>query len=191
MRPTTRPAGAYLIHTPRANATLYAGGVYMAGLALLAKIPGIYEPRAAGLSTCSDLVVLVCVANKTPTSEQKRENYEQWAKSRRLTHVFIAIFCLTSTAICGQAYDVMWTFGNVDFSSHWLDEFSPASVQLGTAGSENPTLTLESSTLSSKVVNYGSHPLGIISKGLSASRDKVLLSMGPASGTFESSPAVK
>ena len=110
----------------------------------------------------------------------------------RVALVFVAVCCLSSPTVYGQTFDVTWTFGNNGFSSYRLDTFSPPGAQLGTVGIDNPTLALElGRRYQVKVVNYGPHPLDILSKGSSASRDTVLLSMGSAPGTFESDPTVK
>ena len=92
----------------------------------------------------------------------------------------------------GQTPDVAWTLGDVGFSAYRLDAFTPAGADLGTLGSQNPTLALElGKRYQVKVVNFSVHPLEVIAKGNSASADKVLLAMGPAPGTFESDAAVK
>jgi glucose/arabinose dehydrogenase len=88
--------------------------------------------------------------------------------------------------------DVAWTFGNVGNFSYRLDSVTPADAGLGAAiGSENPTLTLQlGRRYQVTITNYQVHPFEVISKGSSASLDKVLLSMGSPVGSYESDPDV-
>jgi len=111
--------------------------------------------------------------------------------TKPLCSLFIVALSLGSTAAYAQLYDVAWTFGDVGLSAYRLDAFEPAGAQLGTLGSQNPTLPLErGKRYQVRVVNYTVHPFDVISKGASAVQDKVLLSMGSSPGTFESDPEV-
>jgi hypothetical protein len=112
-------------------------------------------------------------------------------RTKPLCSLFIVALSLGSTAAYAQLYDVAWTFGDVGLSAYRLDAFEPAGAQLGTLGSQNPTLPLErGKRYQVRVVNYTVHPFDVISKGASAVQDKVLLSMGSSPGTFESDPEV-
>jgi glucose/arabinose dehydrogenase len=104
-----------------------------------------------------------------------------------------SVLCfLAFSSAPAQTHDVAWTFGDVGFSAYKLDAFEPAGAHLGAVGAQNPTLALElGRRYQVRVVNFGSHPLEIIAKAASASSDRVLLSMGATTGTFESDPDVR
>ena len=87
--------------------------------------------------------------------------------------------------------DVSWTFGNVGSASYRLDTFSPPDSDLGTMGTQNPTLHLElGKRYQVKVTEYIVHPLEIMAKSSVPEQDQVLLSMGAFKGPFESDPEV-
>ena len=92
----------------------------------------------------------------------------------------------------GQTPDVAWTLGDVGFSAYRLDAFTPPAANLGTLGSQNPTLALElGKRYQVQVVNFSAHPLEVIAKGNSASADECSWRWDPPAGTFESDAEVK
>ncbi len=108
-------------------------------------------------------------------------------KTAVLVCALIASNALTAWS---QPYDVAWTFGNVGSSSYRLDAFDAPGIEFGEIGSQNPTLPLElGKRYQVRVTNYTFHPFEVIAKGLSASQDRVLLSMS-IQGPFESDPGV-
>ena len=110
--------------------------------------------------------------------------------SKRLSYSLATLVALNSAVATAQSFDVAWTFGNVGSSSYRLDAFEPDSADLGTLGSQDPTLPLElGKRYQVRVTNYTFHPFEIIAKASSPSQDKVLLSMA-IQGSFESDPAV-
>ena len=110
--------------------------------------------------------------------------------SKRLIYSLATLVALNSAVATAQSYDVAWTFGNVGSSSYRLDAFEPGSAELGTLGSQDPTLPLElGKRYQVRVTNHTFHPFEIIAKASSPSQDKVLLSMA-IQGPFESDPEV-
>ncbi len=99
-----------------------------------------------------------------------------------------AQFCEGScTPLCNGS----WTFGDNGFGAYELETLGPGCANFGTFGGENPTLLLEvGKRYQVRVVHYTDYPLEVIGKGASASRDKVLLSMGSDAGMFASDPEV-
>jgi glucose/arabinose dehydrogenase len=110
----------------------------------------------------------------------------------RLIRLAVVSFSLSSAVVFGQTHDVGWTFGNVDFSAYRLDAFAPGGANLGTLGSQNPTLALElGKRYEVKITNSSSHPVEVIAKAATASQDRVLLAMGSTLGTLESDGGVQ
>jgi len=109
---------------------------------------------------------------------------------RKTFHIALLVVAFSAVATSAQPADVAWTFGSVNSSSYRLDAFEPADVNLGTLGSENPTLPLElGKRYQVKVTDFGLHPFEIIAKNASPGQDKVLLSM-MIQGPFESDAGV-
>lgn len=105
-------------------------------------------------------------------------------------HAATGLLLLTALA-SAQTYDVSWTFGNVGNRSYRLDAAEPAGSDMGNLGREDPTLPLElGKRYQVKVTNYTVHPFEVLAKGVSSSRDLVLLSMS-IQGPFESDPDVQ
>jgi hypothetical protein len=92
---------------------------------------------------------------------------------------------------CAPLCNGNWTFGDDGSTAYRLETPEPYCVHLGTFGGENPTLLLEvGKRYQVRVVHYTDYPLEVIAKAVSASRDKVLLSMGSDAGTFAADPEV-
>jgi hypothetical protein len=99
----------------------------------------------------------------------------------------IMVFATTPHA---ASHQVAWTFGNAGSASYVLDAFEPSESNLGTIGSEDPTLALQfGQRYQVTIVNAQTHPFEVIAKGDNASGDTVLLSMS-GTGILESDPGV-
>ena len=99
-----------------------------------------------------------------------------------------AQFCEGS---CEPLCNGSWTFGDNGSGAYRLEAQGPCCINLGTFGGENPTLLLEmGKRYQVRVVHYTDYPLEVVAKGASASRDKVLLSMGSDAGAFAADPEV-
>jgi glucose/arabinose dehydrogenase len=110
---------------------------------------------------------------------------------RQPSVLFVLVCLLGASAAYAQSADVSWTFGDIGSSGYRLDAFAPAGANLGVLGGVNPTLTLQmGQRYQVTVVNYTAHPFEVIAKSSSVAQDKVLLSMGPFTGPFESDPEV-
>jgi len=108
----------------------------------------------------------------------------------RFRYFALILVAFGSVTAQAQLFDVIWTFGNVGFSSYRLSAFEPSNIEFGTIGAENPTLPLElGKRYQVKVTDYIAHPFEIIAKSTSPTQDKVLLSMS-IQGPFESDPQV-
>jgi hypothetical protein len=105
--------------------------------------------------------------------------------------LFLVLLFSGLPAARAQLCNGSWTFGDNGFGAYRLEAPEPCCINLGTFGGENPTLLLEmGKRYHVRVVHYTDHPLEVIAKGASVSRDKVLLSMGSGAGAFASDPAV-
>ncbi|OHB63057.1 MAG: hypothetical protein A2168_03930 [Planctomycetes bacterium RBG_13_50_24] len=108
----------------------------------------------------------------------------------RFRYFALILVAFGSVTAQAQLFDVIWTFGNVGFSSYRLSAFEPSNIEFGTIGAENPTLPLElGKRYQVKVTDYIAHPFEIIAKSTSPTQDKILLSMS-IQGPFESDPQV-
>ena len=108
----------------------------------------------------------------------------------RFRYFALILVAFGSVTAQAQLFDVIWTFGNVGFSSYRLSAFEPSNIEFGTIGAENPTLPLElGKRYQVKVTDYIAHPFEIITKSTSPTQDKILLSMS-IQGPFESDPQV-
>ena len=109
---------------------------------------------------------------------------------KKMFQIAVFVIALSGIAASAQTYDVAWTFGSVNSSSYRLDAYEPADANLGTLGSEDPTLPLElGKRYEVRITNSGFHPFEIIAEGASPGQDKVLLSM-VIQGPFESDAGV-
>jgi hypothetical protein len=112
-------------------------------------------------------------------------------KVRQFGTLFLVLLFWGAPTARAQLCNGSWTFGDNGFGAYRLEAPEPSCVHLGTFGAENPTLLLEvGRRYQVRVVNYAAYPLEVIAKGASASRDKVLLSMGSGTGAFASDPEV-
>jgi hypothetical protein len=113
------------------------------------------------------------------------------ATVRQVGSVFFLLLFPGVPTAQAQLCSGSWTFGDNGSTAYRLEAQEPCCINLGTFGGENPTLMLEvGKRYQVRVLNYSDYPLELIAKGASATRDKVLLSMGSDEGTFAADPEV-
>jgi len=113
------------------------------------------------------------------------------ATVRQVGSFFLLLLFPGVPAAQAQLCNGSWTFGDNGSTAYRLEVQEPCPIQLGTFGGENPTLLLEvGKRYQVRVLNYADYPLELIAKGASASRDRVLLSMGSDGGAFAADPEV-
>jgi hypothetical protein len=113
------------------------------------------------------------------------------ATVRQVSSFFLLLLFPGVPTAQAQLCSGSWTFGDNGSTAYRLEAQEPCCIRIGTFGNENPTLLLEvGKRYQVRVLHYTDYPLELIAKGASATRDKVLLSMGSDAGAFAADPEV-